>query len=100
MRDPSVARINRAGMGNFKVKAQYGQYGRLDKPIYLKITSFCLMITLATTGVKNMSSAPYDVSVPSGRSQKMHTGNGAFSAGLFCPPAQKTRGSPVIKKYI
>jgi len=94
MRDPSVAHINRAGMGNFKVKAHCGQYCRLDKPIYLKITSFSLMITLATTGVKNMSSAPYDVSMPSGCSQKTHTENGAFSARLFCPPCIENKKFP------
>lgn len=53
------------------------------------------MITLATTGVKNMSSAPYDVSMPSGCSQKTHTENGAFSARLFCPPLHRKQEVPL-----
>lgn len=95
MRDLSVAHINRAGTGNFKVKAHCGQYCRLDKPIYLKITSFSLMITLATTGVKNMSSAPYDVSMPSGCSQKTHTENGCLLCKAVLPPLHRKQEVPL-----
>lgn len=37
------------------------------------------MITLVTTGVKSMSSAPYDLTLPSGCFQGTHIKNVAFT---------------------
>lgn len=75
---------------------------RLNKPLYLKISDLCLMITLLPTGGKTLSSALGDVTLPSGCFQRTHTKIGAFPLLPFlqgyCPPHGKQEISLYFKK--
>lgn len=73
---------------------------RLYKPIYLKISSLCLTITLVTTGVKSMSSAPYDLTSPSGCFQRAHTENVAFTLLPFLQGYCRLRGKQEVSLYL
>lgn len=73
---------------------------RLYKPSYLKISSLCLTVTLVTTGVKSMSSAPYDLTSPSGCFQRAHIKNIAFTLLPFLQGYCRLCGKQEVSLYL